>query len=197
MASLGTWPAGIKPTDARLTMQTNQRVNASPFGGSEQAVDMLNDRWMMTLTLAPMFNRDGGAVESFLASFRGQVNTVNLWHFARPTPVGTLDGSPTLSASAAQGAASIAIATTAGRTLKAGDMVGAGGLLLMAAADATANGSGVLTVSLTNRLRIALSAGAAVTWNKPTAAFRLLAHSGVGYSGSMAEEVTMSLGEAI
>src|SRR5205085_9264189 len=51
MASIGTWPTSLKPTSARLTLQTNQRLNASPFGGSEQAIDMLNDRWMLSLTL--------------------------------------------------------------------------------------------------------------------------------------------------
>jgi hypothetical protein len=37
----------------------------------------------------------------------------------------------------------------------------------------------------------------AITLTKPTAAFRLLACSGVGYDGALSEEVTMTLGEAI
>jgi predicted RecA/RadA family phage recombinase len=197
MASLGTWPAAIKPSNARFTMHTNQRVNAAPGGGSEQAVDLLNDRWMCELTLPPRYFRDGAAMEAFLNSFRGQVNTIDLWHFARPLPLGTLDGSPTLQAAASQGASSIVIATTAGKTVKAGDLVAVSSLLLMAAADATADGSGHLTMPLVNRLRKALSAGDAVTWNKPTAPFRLLAHSGTEYGGGVAGEVTMTLGEAI
>jgi hypothetical protein len=197
MASLGTWPTSIEPISARLMLKTNQRANASPDGGSEQVLDMLNDRWMMYLTLPVASYDDAAAVEAFLASFRGMVNTVDLWHFARPTPRGTLDGAPTLNAAAAQGAASIPITTTAGKTVKAGDMLGVGGLLLQAAADATANGSGVLTVTLVNRLRTALASGAAVTWNKPTAPFRLLSHSGMTYAGALAEEVTLTLGEAI
>src|SRR5206468_5400955 len=51
MASLGTWPSWIGVKSARFMLQTNQRVNASPFGGSEQALDMLNDRLMCYLTL--------------------------------------------------------------------------------------------------------------------------------------------------
>jgi hypothetical protein len=42
----------------------------------------------------------------------------------------------------------------------------------MASADATANGLGVITIPLANRLRTALANGAAITLTKPTAAFR-------------------------
>jgi hypothetical protein len=84
-----------------------------------------------------------------------------------------------------------------GRTLLAGDMLGAGGQLLMVQTDCTVNGSGQIVVPLVNRLRAAISAGGTVTWNAPTAPFRLLSHSGVGYSGALAEEVTLTLGEKI
>ena len=46
-----TWPASLVPKTASLRLQTVQRVHASPFGGSEQTVDLLNDRWMLSLTL--------------------------------------------------------------------------------------------------------------------------------------------------
>lgn len=197
MASLGTWPTSIVPISARLVLQTTQRVNASPFGGAEQAVDMLNDRWVYHLTLPVAYPEDAAAIEAFLASFRGQVNTVDVWHFARSAPRGTISGSPTVSGAHAQGAATLVIQAAAGETVKAGDLVGVGGLLLMASADATANGSGVLSMPLVNRLRTALSNGAAITLTKPTAAFRMLNHSGIAFAGALTEEVTLTLGEAI
>lgn len=200
MASLGNWPAAFVATGFDLTLQANQRVNAAPGGGSEQALDMLNDRWMCSLTLPERSETDGAALEAFLASFRGQVNTVNLWHFLRPAIRGTMAGSPVLSASAAQGAASISIQTSPsvpGATVLAGDMLGVGGLLLMVKDDAVANGSGILSVNVVNRLRVALSSSAPVTRSSPTVPFRLLAHTGVRYANGIAGEVEMTLGEVI
>jgi hypothetical protein len=56
-------------------------------------------------------------------------------------------------------------------TVKAGDMLGIGGQLLMVAENATANDAGEMTVPLIHRIRGTINAGAAVTWNKPTAEF--------------------------
>lgn len=199
MASLGNWPSSIVPKSVRMQLQTNQRANAGPGGGSEQVIDMLNDRWMAYVTLPVRKFAEAAAVEAFLASFRGQVNTVNLWHFARSAPRGTMRGTPTMFANASQGSAAIQIQAVAGETLLAGDVIGAGGQLLMVAADATAQVSpaGQLDVTLVNRLRTALSSGASVTWSTPMAPFRLLSHTGVLYSKGVTDEVDLVLGEAI
>jgi len=193
-----TLPTGFKPATMSLRLGVNQRVNAAPFGGSEQAVDLLNDRWLMSLRLAPRSHAEAAAYEAWIGSLRGQVNTSALWHFVRPVPRGTMRGSPTLSATAAQGASSIAITGgTASGTLLAGDMLGVGGLLLMVAADVTLNGSGAGTVSIVNRLRSAQSSGASVTWNAPTAPFRLVSTPSITYVPGMAEAIDLDLVEAI
>lgn len=197
MALLGTWPAAIKPRTCRIMLDTNQISNESPNDGQQQVVDRLNDAWVCSLTLPVRKHAQAAAVEAFLASFRGQVNWVSLWHFVRPAPRGTMRGSPTLSAPVLQGASSLPIQTTAGATLLAGDLVGVGSLLFMAAADATADGAGAMTLSIVNRVRSALSSGAAVVWDKPTAPFRLLSHSGVTYMPGSAEEVTLELREKV
>lgn len=191
-------PTGFRPDSVSLVLQANQRMHSSPFGGSDQVVDMLNDRWAMSLTLPMRLQADAAALEAWLASMRGMVNTSALWHFARPAPRGTMRGSPTLNGAHSAGAASIAITGgTAGGTLLAGDMLGLGGLLLMVAADVTLNGSGAGTVTLANRLRAAQSHGAAITWNKPTASFRLQRSSSVRYSGVVAEQLSLDFIEAI
>jgi hypothetical protein len=197
MTSLGLWPATIVPRNCRFTLTVNQRVSASPFGGGEQVVDMLNDRLLCALTLPVNRFSVAAAVEAFLFSFRGQINTVNLWHFARPAPLGTMRGAPTVAAAALQGAALIQVQTTAGATLLAGDMIQAAQLLLMVQTNCIADGTGLLTVPLVNRLRTAVALGAAVVWDKPVAPFRLLNHSGIEYGQGLAGEVTLSLGEAI
>jgi hypothetical protein len=376
MTSLGNWPSNVGVKNARFIFQANQRVNASPFGGSEQVVDMLNDRWIAHLTLPVERFAEAAAVEAFLASFRGQVNTVNLYHFARSVPRGTLRGGLVTAASAAQGAASVqlqarlgllnrlvkteqlndpawvafgagavppvvtanagtdplggntadklsfgtvntgwisflhqlavlpsgtahralvylkgesggenisllstdgtnflasqvtlttswqevvldiptslggaaslsigydgrapGLQTTVGcnvyawgadlraatdvipgapyqrvntaldfdvvdysnaaKTLLAGDIIGVGGQLLMVAADATTDATASATVQLVNRLRAAVASGAAVTWNAPTAPFRLLSHTGVLFERGLTEEVQCTFAEAI
>lgn len=198
MASLGTWPSNIKPRTCRMDPRVNQRANSAPNDSSEQVVDMLNDRWLAHLTLPVRRHADAAALEAFLNSFRGQFNTVNLWHFTRPQPRGTLRGTLMTSGVQAQGAAALVLTGgTPGGTVLAGDLFGAGGQILMAESDTAADGSGNVTIPLVNRLRAAIADGQPATWDKPTAPFRLLAHSGVNYVPGYAEEVTMTLGEAI
>lgn len=129
------------------------------------------------------------AVEAFIAAMRGQTNTVALYHFARTAPRGTLASG---TASGSQGASSITVSGSG--TLLAGDMLGAGGLLLQVAADVTLSGSG--TVSIVNRLRSALS-GAAITLTQPTANFRLTNAPAVGYVASFTDTVDLEFAEAI
>jgi hypothetical protein len=194
--SLITLPTQFKPRTVSLRLEANQRVAASQFGGSEQARDLLNDRWVMDLTLAESLHADGAWREAFIASFRGQVNWVALWHFMRPAPRGTMRGSPVLVGAHAQGAASLSITGgTAAGTLLAGDMLSVGGLLLMVASDVTLDGSGAGTVSLVNRLRVAQSTSAAVTWDKPTANFRLLDFTGVSYAPGVASAPSFTFAE--
>lgn len=198
MASLGTWPATIRPRTCRFDMVTNQLVNESPFGSDQQVVDKLNDLWMVSLTLPVRRHAQAAELEAFLASFRGQVNWISLWHFVRPAPRGTLRGTLLTSGTQAQGAASLVLSggTAAGSVLK-GDLFGAGGQILMASSDATADGAGAITIPLVNRLRAAIATGQSVTWDKPTATFRLASHSGVNYIPGNSDEVTMVLREKV
>jgi hypothetical protein len=86
-----------------------------------------------------------------------------------------------------------------GRTLLAGDLIGANGqLLMLSAADATLDANASATLSLVNRLRSSVASGAAVTWDKPTAAFRMLSNAGMTYDGmGVTQEVQCTLGEAV
>lgn len=191
-------PSLFMPRACAFTQSVNQRVSAAPFGGSEQAIDLLNDRWLVSLELPPHFNSTMAAMEAFIGALRGQVNTVDLWHFMRPEPRGTVRGTLTLNAAVAQGASSIVVTgcSPSTGTLLAGDVLGVGGLLLMVAADCTAV-AGVITVPLTNRVRTAQAGGAAVTWDKPKAPFRMLSTSGVQYMPRVSQPVTFEFGEKI
>ena len=185
-------PVSMEPRSFTLTPYVSQRVNASPFGGSEQAIDLLNDRWLATFELPVRKFNEAAEVEAFIGALRGQVNTVQLYHYARPFPRGTIAGAKTLAAAASQGAASISIAATG--NVKAGDMLGVGGLLLMVASDASSV-AGVITVPVTNRLRRSLASGAAVVTERPTGTFRMLSNSGVQYVPGYANTVSFDFGE--
>ena len=193
-----TRPTQFIPRACSLTLSTNQRVSASPFGGSEQAVDLLTDRWLLSCDLPPSLHANAAWLEAFIASMRGQTNVVALYHFARPLPRGTARGTILVNGAVAQGASSIAIdgiSPSAG-TLLAGDMLGIGGQLFMVAADVTASG-GAATVSIVNRVRVALANNAAVTWDKPTVLFRLLSAPAVQFSPGVATSTGFDFGEAI
>lgn len=196
--SVITLPAKFVPRSCTLKLSTNQLAHASPYGGSEQVIDLLNDRWLMSCELAQASRETGAWREAFIAAMRGKTNTVALHHFARKAPAGTLRGTLLMSAAALQGAASIVIksGSPATGTLKAGDMLGVDGLLLMVAADCTA-AAGVITVPITNRLRKAIAINAAVTWDKPTAMFRLMDTSGIGFVPGMSNGVSFDFAEAI
>ena len=178
----------------------NLRTFSSPYGSSENLIDLLNDCWKITLEVGISNLANAAVIEAFVNAQRGGVNTVDLYHWIRPTPRGTANGVFTLSAPASAGAESIAITGgggQAGRTLLAGDVLGLTPMLLMVAANVTLDGSGNGVVFLTNRLRIAKVIGSAVIWNTPKAPFRLSGVPSVVYMGSQTSSMTMDYFEAI
>lgn len=191
-----TLPAGFSARDFTMRLVTNQRSFSSPFGGSEQVVDLLNDRWSISLTMPSSSTADAARIEAFVNAMRGMTNTCNLYHMQRKVPRGTMRGSPIID-TVAQGAATLRIITTAGATLLAGDMIGADGLLFQVAQDAVANGVGTLEFPIVNRARRGIVAGSAVTWDKPTAPFRMLSTGSVNYQPGYADGVSLDFAEVI
>ena len=190
-------PNGFCPNSFTMQMITNQRMAASPYGGSEQVVDMGNDRLMVSLSLPNRLFADAARVEAFIAALRGMTNTVALYHWIRKQPRGTMRGSPTAQAAAA-GAQVLQLNTTAGATLRAGDLIGVSGLLLMVAEDTVANGAGYMVVYIVNRLRVPVANGAPVTWDKPTTLFRQTSQSAaLQYVPGYATSVSFDFAEAI
>lgn len=194
--TLIAFPTGVVPMDFALQMKSVNRANSSPFGGSEQVIDLLNERWILAMTLPNRTRAAGAAIEAFVHAMRGMTNTVNLWHFGRPIPRGTMRGSP-ISWGMAQGSATQIITTTAGATLLAGDMVAVEGLLLQASADCVADGGGILTMPLVNRLRHAVAGTTAVTWDRPSIPFRLMSSPMVQHVPGYVPTVSMDFAEAI
>lgn len=147
----------------------------------EQARVFGPPRWSMLLTSPP--NTFGAGAEQW-ASLRtrllGSINVLAAPPVPRVEPRGTMRGTITVQAAAAAGASTITLTAgsgQAGRTLLDGDWLQIGtGLgtsqLIRINADATANGSGVITVTFDHVLRAAVAVGTAVTWSRPVGYWR-------------------------
>jgi len=165
----------------------------SPFNGSVESVEFPGERWRASLSFNLGTPDMAAQAEAFFARVAGGSERVRLRHFLRPAPMGSMRGTPTLNASAARGDLQLLINTTG--TLKAGDFFKVGGQLFQAFADCSPSGS-VLTVPLVQRVRAALSSGAAVTWDRPTALFICPAMSfAAGYSPGQAAPVAVDFEE--
>jgi len=151
------WPLVATPEKFALSTSSKTVRGTSMFGRNGQNLDMLNDRWKADVTIAKREPVEGAAVEAFINSMRGGVNTVQVPHFSRPQPLGTAQQSLGLLYAAPQGADTVRIAATfEGATLRAGDLFNIDGLLLQCREDCTADRNQVLTVPLVNRLRRAI-----------------------------------------
>ena len=169
-----TWPnvAAFTPRRFQMMVMANTRTFASPYTQGLQVIDLLADYWAVSLDMAP--GNDpivGGQIEAFFDRLKGAANRVVLWNLKRPSPLGTMRGTPTLAATAAQLANTASIQTTAGATLLAGDMVGIGGQLVRSMTNTAADGSGLMSLEFAPRLRTVQNSGAAVTWDRPTSTF--------------------------
>jgi hypothetical protein len=159
-------------------------------------------KWAASISAPDIYEYQASQWQTLLMQLRGRQNQLALWNLARPVPLGTYRGSPTLSSSVAMGDTTMTFvdATQASKTLKVGDYVGIGSGLtqqvVMLVADATANGSGVITVTFEPPLRNAFATSTAITLDKPKALFRQTASSNKwDYSGVFASGFALDLQE--
>lgn len=191
------WPGpantpGWEVNHFELRIKPNVKVFTGHYTPATQAVDLLGERWSAVVHLSPTTSQlYAGRREAFFDRLKGPANWLSLWHLKRPAPLGTMRGSPTLSAAAAQLANTAAVYGSG--TLLAGDMIGIGGQLVRVMADVTLPG----TVEFQPRLRAAMVSGTAVTWDKPAANFILTADGvPVVYTPGMVGESALELIEA-
>lgn len=174
-----SWPtAELKhmPQTAVLRVITNGRSNSSAESGVTQTVTRPGSRWGWSVSMAPMRLAVRDDFEGYLIGLSGMQHRISTHDWKRPTPRGTCNLSGvTVSSSAAQFATSVVLAGCgASKTLLRGDWIGfSSGQLCRVAADATANGSGVMTVQIRHSLRAALTSTSPVTLDKPTALYVL------------------------
>ncbi len=172
-----SWPTAREFQPARLQwgVTTSRTAWASVYTGQTQRISHLADRLRVTIDLPLVLKDLAGQREAYFMAASAAGNWIRVHHFQRPVPIGTIRGTPVTSAVAAAGAHEIAITTTAGATVAAGDVFGVANQLVQCGyGGATADGAGAMVMPLVLPLRRALSSGAAVTWYKPTGTFQIL-----------------------
>lgn len=157
-----------------LRLIPNLRTFVGPYTPTTQVLDFLGERWAARVDLPPTTDDIVAAArEAFFDRLKGMANQVTIGHLQKSAPQGTMRGAPTLNGAVAQLANTCAITTTAGATLLAGDMLGINGQLIRVMANATADGTGAMTIEFQPRARVAWTTGLPVVWSAPTANFML------------------------
>lgn len=170
-------PDGLRIAKQTWCQERNDIEFRNSFGA--QALEVSTPLWSSMITATQYLERDSGIWQALMMQLRGRTNQLSLHNTARPAPLGTMRGTMTLNLAAAQGDTSLSITGGAGEaatTLLKGDLLGLGtGLtqqVVMIVADATADGSGVISVTVEPALRNAHLIAAVVTWDKPKVLFR-------------------------
>lgn len=174
--SIIQFPDGLQMTKQTWGQKRNDLSFSSMFGS--QSIEISPPVWEMSLSPPPYLKTESGIFESLMMNLRGKENQLACHNMRRPAPLGTMRGTMVFAANAAKGAMSINVWATgqAGKTLLAGDFIGFGTgtsqQVVMVTANATANSTGVITLTVEPPLRNAFASGASVVWNKPKAIFR-------------------------
>lgn len=149
------WPERLIPQTCSLRLRKAGGLFTSPFNGTTQAMDYLSERWILSVQLAQLQQRDPRGVGSFLNYMSGGINRVRGWHFGRRGQMaGSLAGTPLLSTAALFGAMSISITGARNRNLWPG-----GGFEIDSNADGIADGWATYTTGSTGGVAYSRSAG--------------------------------------
>lgn len=162
------------PNGWQFGQRSNCRVHTSGLSGNVQTLELPGARWTVGMNYTNVKAADAALLDAVLAQLRGQSNRLVLYDLVSPVPLGTMQGTMTVSGAIAQGATTCSVtagAGQAGKTLLRGDKLNIGGELKMIVADATANGSGVIALTIEPPFRGAISNGASVVWQNPTTTF--------------------------
>jgi hypothetical protein len=178
-----TYNLTVTPKYVAMTLRGNTAVYESPLTGSMQTVDRGGLSWLIAYTYTDMRNDDRAELMGLIAALRAQANRVRVSVYDNPKR-GAYGGTPLVNG-ASQTGSSIdlkGLSTTVTDWIKAGDYfsidVNGEHELKMATADASSDGSGLITVAFEPRLRASPLDNAAVyvedgVLSKPQGVFML------------------------
>lgn len=134
-------------------------------------------RWLAVLTSDDTLGmRLADVWRALVLAMRGRINRLAVYDTARPEPLGTFRGAPTVVGDTDAGEVSIILdggAGQAGKTFVKGDWIGFNQTsgqrqVVHVQADAVADGSGVIEITFEPYLRVDVADGSDAVWDKPT-----------------------------
>lgn len=171
-----TWPVlSAAPIRQQWSLIASTQVATSPLNGAAQTQALPGMLWSTTIEYA-LRGDNARRFEAFLLSLQGRAGRVAIGNFGAPRPRGAAAGTPLVNGFPYL-AGSTTIGTdgwTPGTTLLAGDYFGLGGRLHMQTEDATANGSGQMTLTFVPPLFASPADNAPLTLVRPTTTMMLL-----------------------
>lgn len=174
-------PATPAPVSSRFALRRAVALAESPFTGQQQTYEWPLALWTAEIKLPPMKRSTAAEWQAFFMKLHGRRGTFLLGDPDSKNPRGaiSLSATPTLNSSVAIGDYDVSIAGVGNSIVafKAGDYIQIGSAstakLYMITADATSNGSGVVSVSVEPTIKATASGGAAVTFISPKGVFRM------------------------
>ena len=166
------YPLGI--TTSRFGLETNTQRFESPFTRSVQRVALGGARWTWTFSLPAMKRSRAAVWKAFLDQLDGAANTFYGYDPDNLVPRGPAKGTPLVNG-AGQTGSTLAIDGCPASTLflRAGDYFAVNGEYKRLTQDATANGSGQVTLQFKPALRNSPADNAVVTVSSPTVTMAL------------------------
>lgn len=173
-----TAPTVRSPRNVRIGRISTVGLQMSPFTKEQTTYVHQGEMWKMDVSLPPMSRTLAEAWVGFLLALNGPEGTFLMGQPGYTTARGTWSANSPLVNGASQTGKSLAVdGLTASATVKAGDWLqlgsGSSTRLHKVSQDATANGSGQVTLDIWPRLRSSPSDNAAVTISSPKGIWRL------------------------
>lgn len=171
------WPSTgtFTPTGMKLRVAQNQAAEVSILSGYTQVLSRVGAKWAFDVDLPECTPDELAQLEAYFTRLNGMEHWTSFFDWMRPVPRGTINLSGvTNSGSIAQFATTATLAGCgAGATLLAGDWLKLGTQLVMNVVDATANGSGVMSIEFRHMMRAAVTTGQSVVLDHPTSNYIL------------------------
>lgn len=172
-----SFPSNVGLTSFKIGLIEAVSAATSPYDFSTQVYQYGGQVWRIEAAL-PLMRRNNAAVyDAFFLKLRGMYGTFLFGDPNATTPQGTWGGTPLVNGAAQTGNTLNIDGVTIGGTVKAGDyfQLGSGSTsrLYKIVTDATANGSGQVTLEFMPAITTAPADNATVTYNSAVGAFRL------------------------
>jgi len=171
-------PSGNRVREIAIRPASVVGASRSPFTFEQQVYVHQGQMWQASVALIPMKRVDAAPWRAFFLALNIREGTFLMGQPVETDPQGTWAGTPKVFGAHAAGVTSIAMdGFSAGATVKGGDQFqtgsGSSAHLHEVAQDATADGSGLLTLEIWPRLRAALADNDTFVTSSPKGLWRL------------------------